>query len=183
MFGTMPGDVAGAKGSASTGGIASGATFDQWFADVMGTNLSAQVPLELKKDKNGVWEYLNNDFHPIDNTLLGNEGKAHNHYFTMNFGVDFTHRAGEHRFIEFQGDDDVWVYVDGKLVMDLGGINPGVKQYLDVDRIPGLSDGAQHHVEFFYAQRQESTAMFRLRTNLDLGEGTTETYTVSGAGD
>jgi fibro-slime domain-containing protein len=115
--------------------------------------------------------------------LLGNEGKAHNHYFTMNFGVDFTHRAGEHRFIEFQGDDDVWVYVDGKLVMDLGGINPGVKQYLDVDRIPGLSDGAQHHVEFFYAQRQESTATFRLRTNLDLGEGTTEQYTVSGSHD
>lgn len=182
LFGTSSGDVAGTKGSASSGGISTGASFDHWYTDVMGTNLSGPSNLQLKKN-NGVWEYLTNDFHPIDGAMFGNEGEDHNYYFTMNFGVDFTHHAGEHRFIEFQGDDDVWVYIDGKLVMDLGGISPGVKQFLDVDRLPGLTDGAKHHIEFFYAQRQENTASFNLRTNLDLGEGTTETYTITGAGD
>jgi fibro-slime domain-containing protein len=181
LYGSAAGDVAGAKGGDSTGGIASNASFNQWYTDVMGTNLSNQVPLTLTK-KNGVWEHLSNDFHPIDGAGFGNEGKEHNHYFTMNFGIDFTHHAGEHRFLEFQGDDDVWVFVNGKLALDLGGINPGVKQYLDVDRL-GLADMQVHHIEFFYAQRQENTASFNLRTNLDLGEGTTQTYTLSGVGD
>lgn len=182
LFGTATGDVAGSKGSASTGGIYSAQSFEQWYTDVMGTNLSAQVNLRLTKN-DGVWEYLSDDFHPIDDAAFGNEGKDHNHYFTMNFGLDFTHHAGERRFMEFQGDDDVWVFVDGKLAMDLGGISPGTKQHLDIDRIPGLSDGAQHHIEFFYAQRQENSATFRLRTNLDLGSGTTSYYTVTSVGD
>jgi fibro-slime domain-containing protein len=181
-MGTATGDVAGAKGSATNGGIYSAQTFDQWFSDVLGTNQSTQHTITLTKDSNGVWEYLTNAFHPIDNMLLGNEGKNHNHYFTYALSTQFTHHAGEHRFFEFKGDDDMWVFVNGKLAMDIGGITPATRQYLDVDRL-SLTDGQKHTISFFYAQRQETAANFNLRTNLDLGAGTTQTFTVSQIAD
>ena len=182
MFGTATGDVAGTTGPAKNGGIYSAQSYDQWFADVMGANLSAPSTITLTKNSDDVWEYHTNDIHPIDNLMFGNEGKKHNNNYTYSITAQFTHHAGEHRFVEFKGDDDVWVYIDGKLAMDLGGLTAGVKQYLDVDRL-SLSDGQQHTLNFFYAQRQENRTVFNLRTNLDFGAGTKQTHAVSGAGD
>jgi fibro-slime domain-containing protein len=180
-MGTATGDVAGTKGSASTGGLYSAQSYDQWFSDVMGTNLATQHSIILTK-QNDVWEYSTDAFYPLDGMLLGNESKPHNYYFTYTFNIPFMHRAGEHRFVEFQGDDDCWVFIDGKLAMDLGGIRPNTRQYLDVDRL-GLSDGAEHRLDFFYAQRNESFANFRLRTSLDLGEGLQDPVAVTIAAD
>ncbi len=175
------GDVAGSKGAASTGGITSSATFDQWFADQMGSNLSARKAIILTQNSSGVWEYLNDQFFPIDQQLLGNQNANHNYFFTYSFTVTFTHHAGQHRFIEFKGADDAWVFIDGKLAMDLGGLMANTQQYVDVDRL-GLTDGQPHTMQFFYAQRNTSTSIFRLRTTLDLVQQTTS-VAVTAAGD
>jgi fibro-slime domain-containing protein len=62
----------------------------------------------------------------------------------------------------------VWVFINGQLAMDLGGVKPGTPQHLEIDRMTNLTDGATCTIQLFYAQRQTTDAVFRLRTNLDL---------------
>ena len=91
----------------------------------------------------------------------------------------------------FVGDDDMWIYVDGVLAVDLGGTHnatPGVvniqtlalnnhgchageplASYTNCDAANdalGWADNTWHHLHFFYANRQSSGADLFLRTNL-----------------
>jgi fibro-slime domain-containing protein len=180
--GTVIKDVAGTRGVDSAGGISSAPSFVKWFTDVLGTNMSARYSLELVRSTSGVYEHLTDQFHPVDNILFGNEGHAHNCYFTYAFQVEFTHRSCDDRFFEFEGTDDAWMFIDGRLAMDLGGLTPGTSQYVEMDRL-NLVDGQTYTLHFFYAQRQASLATFRMRTNLDFVQSESLPYTITATGD
>lgn len=182
MCGVVVNDTAGTAGFASTGGIISASTFADWYKDAPGTNLSALHTIELVKSSSSVYEYLDDAFHPIDGQLFGDEDQAHNNYFTYTISAPFVHHACAGTFFEFYGADDAWLFVDGKLAMDLGGVLPGTSQYVEIDRIAGLQDGQSYTLQFFYAQRQASQAVFHMRTNMQL-IGTTLEATISGSGD
>ena len=115
----------------------------------------------------GSYGYLDAAFYPIDGQLFGNESDAHNNYFTYTIDAHFEYTGCSDQFIEFMGADDAWIYIDGNMVIDLGGIAATTDQRIDLDRL-GLVDGEEYTMELFFAHRAEGASQFNLRTNVEL---------------
>jgi fibro-slime domain-containing protein len=169
VCGEEPEDVVGTYGVASSGGIPSAAAFDAWFADVAGQNMAIPHTITLTRNAvNPIWQFNSSSFYPIETRGFGKEGQLHNYYFTFAATLRFRHHACTGGFVDFSGNDDAWLFVNGDLAMDRGGVNPpATAQYVEIDRM-GLVDGEIYEMRFFYAQRNTLSSNFRFRTNLDL---------------
>jgi fibro-slime domain-containing protein len=175
----IEGDIAGSVNSSKTGASTTAHAFDQWFRDVPGVNVSKPLDLNLvrqpgtnvytfddKQDAN----YANTGgFFPINNDLFGNSaGDNKNFHFTFELQTEFTYLAGQGTNFTFTGDDDVWVYIDDRLVVDIGGVHGATSQTIDVDRLDWLVDGQRYKLSFFFAERHRTQSNFRLETTLQL---------------
>lgn len=151
------------------------AQFDQWFRDVAKTNVRVELPLVLSKTADGAYEFDSDKtpshmFFPIDDdgsarTPLGNQGDPHNFSFTMELDTTFVYRGGE--FFRFRGDDDVFVYIDGKLVIDLGGVHGPETASVNVDDLH-LTKGQTYRLDFFSAERHMTGSNILFTTTLAL---------------
>ncbi len=112
----------------------SAAKFIQWYKDDPAVNASAPLTLTLDNGlgatKGGIYSYSTNKFFPIDGQFFGNQnlkdasGKSRNFHFTYELHTNFTYKPGQK--FTFIGDDDVWVYVNKKRVIDIGGVHSAV---------------------------------------------------------
>jgi len=170
-------DSPGQLGQASTGGIASAESFNQWFRNVPGVNMSKLLTLTLYRNDEGTYVFDDREdptysdlggFFPINDQLFGNsEGEDRNYHFTFELHTTFTYDEDGTQYFKFIGDDDVWVFIDGKLAIDLGGVHSRIEQYVDLSRFC-LEDGEQYELSFFFAERHRTQSNFRIETNLSL---------------
>ena len=173
------GDTAEVRGPADEGGIKNVWSFKKWFRDRCRWNLSKPLTLLFVRQPDG--SYVFDDtldstysqlggFFPIEDQLFGNPGgwPNRNFHFTFELQTEFTYNEGASNMFEFIGDDDVWVYIDGQLVIDLGGVHAATHQYVELDRL-GLQDGQNYSLHFFFAERHRTQSNFRIVTDLQLG--------------
>jgi fibro-slime domain-containing protein len=159
--------------------LSTAANFDQWYRDAATANVNVPATLVLARLANGSYVYDSGSrgFYPIDNqgwiaagretTVLAdpiiNDGRAHNFGFTTEIRYFFQYRGGES--LIFSGDDDVWIFVNRRLALDLGGLHTRTERTLAVDQSAaalGLTVGALYEVVLFHAERHSTGSNFRL---------------------
>ncbi len=110
----------------------------------------------------------------FDPDLNGIDNKKHNFHYTMSSHSQFVYKEGGEQFFEFTGDDDVYVFVNGYLVVDLGGAHTPKtgKFYLDDIKQNNpqldLNDGKTCKLDFFYVERHSTESNFYAKMNFKL---------------
>jgi fibro-slime domain-containing protein len=182
--GAVPGVVTGMVMPTLTGGLptpgpsivagaSSPANFATWYVDTPGINLSTPFALTLTEGPPGTFTYSNAAFFPIDGLLFGNQGRSHNYHFTMHLDglLAFSDpTAGADKFFTFTGDDDLWIFVDGKLVLDLGGVHGAATSSFTEETLKalGLVAGTAYSLDIFFAERHTVASTFAITTTLDI---------------
>ncbi|MBR2641302.1 hypothetical protein IKD49_02500, partial [Candidatus Saccharibacteria bacterium] len=155
-----------------------------WFSAVDGKSASYTGNLQFDYSSDGAeFSFYKEMFYPLDDVEFSQgdfvNKDGHNHLFTMNFAVPFTALlSGDERF-EITADDDTFVFVGNKLVIDMGGVHDaktGVFQisengdiYSSVDGVDlaysGVSIDAQNGaiVRIFHADRDSSESVFNVK--------------------
>jgi len=144
-------------------------TFNQWYRDVDGINISTtlNIPLTPSTTSKGVYGYSNTAFFPIDGQLFGNEGLEHNYSFTAEIATSFLYSGGE--TFTFSGDDDVFVFINRILAIDLGGIHSSLSQTVDLDAQAnklGIGKGKVYAMHIFFAERHPTGSDFVVETTI-----------------
>ena len=117
-------------------------------------------PMDSWPGKDGLTgNYLNRgEYEGFDGTKLyppSDDGLPHNNLFGMQYSVNFKLTEDYVGPLEyyFFGDDDMWVFLDGRLVCDIGGVHSSVGAYVNLWDYIAKGDAGEHTLSFYYTER------------------------------
>ena len=154
-------------------------SFDQWYHDAPGINeptppdppFMYPLPFTTAPDGSATFVCDNEAFFPVDGLFFGNEGQAHNYWFTAQIHAQILYTGGE--TYAFSSDDDLWVFINRRLAVDLGGVHQALSQTVSLDDVAdtlGIAKGQMFPLDLFYADRQPVSAVLTIRIpNTDIG--------------
>ncbi len=134
-------------------------------------------------------------------SLRYQRGGVHNYHFTYEVSTIFTYtdprsrdldgdgrkgeqfknvnNPGDALFFQFTGDDDVFVFINGQLVVDLGGVHQSQSAGVNVDdeasRL-GLVYNGNYELKLFFAERHTSQSNFKIETSIQLATDSSAHY-------
>jgi fibro-slime domain-containing protein len=62
-------------------------------------------------------------------------------------------------------DDDLWIFINGALALDLGGTHPPTGASINFDTL-GLSAGELYTIDLFFAERHTTQSELSIATNV-----------------
>ena len=92
---------------------------------------------------------------------------AHNYNFCMH--VSNTFEFEKNQVFAFTGDDDLWVFIEDSLVLDMGGTHNEANGSItlnDLEGSLGLVEGNEYRFDLFYCERQKTGSNLRIQTNM-----------------
>lgn len=124
-------------------------------------------------------EGISTGFFPLDymdgekmSDQNGDDAQDHNYHFAMKVDGDFIYKKGSNQFFDFTGDDDVYVFINGQLAVDLGGAHKELSTSLDIEKYAsenGIKNGEKCHFQMFYLERHTTTSNCKIQINLKIG--------------
>ena len=152
----------------TTNAFTSKTMFDEWFAPSAN---SIAVPTNILMGwfpQLSMWQHSDMSFFPTAGQGHdGGIGTDSQNYFTIRCSSEFVYKGGEK--IIWKGNDDFWLYVDGKILIDAGGIHHQDKSETTalLDTL-GLTKGCRVTVRLFFAERcLASQSNFRIQTDME----------------
>lgn len=111
-------------------------------------------------------DYYHDNSWPWESEVNGGIQVIHNFHFTSEVKYWFPYDQNTNATLEFLGDDDVWVFVNGRLAVDLGGIHipqtGAVTINAQTAQSFGLAAGNVYEIKVFHAERKAEGSSFKL---------------------
>ena len=147
-------------------GYTGASEFKQWYDK---STPAMTKPVKFAYNANTqMYVYDSSFFFPLtgfgcQDTEVHGASAGKNFYFTTEIAVVFQYKGGE--VFNFRGDDDVWVFINKKLVVDLGGVHSAQEGSVTLDD-QLLTRGKNYELKIFHAERQCCESNFKAETSI-----------------
>lgn len=149
-------------------------SFYDWYHDT-DCNMTFKKEIVIESDLKNPWifTYNSNEFFPLTiDEGFGMTPEAHNPWelnflFTTEIHLIFQYVVGQ--WFTFIGDDDLWIFINNKMALDLGGVHRSEEGTIDLDEMAeyfGIDPGIYYHLDIFHAERHTSASNFCIETNI-----------------